>query len=1113
MFTCTACLRRYISVLSAEPPLPAVAVRSYSSTRQSANNSRTQTGLLPATANARPRSLRRPNDPPIRTSATLRGLVKGHHIRTHIQTLKNARSVQEIVRNKARNPRRASERQNAQATAQKTNAAMSLTEQGEDAIRLQSEREAAYYVDPLRLANAVATHLSKDEFDRAYEMVLASDRLGLKRGIPSGGVRNIVSWNHLIDWSMSKKEHTKAIQLYNAMKKRGHEPDSHTFTLLLRGLGHNVRLPQYYNGPAIEVRKTNAAIAEKAMELYNAMFRPNSVVQVKTLHTNALINILARVGDMDALWSVAGRMPERGAGAPDHWTYTCILNSMHHDLLKKMEKISAGMTAGETVNQALRRIIQKCMTDARQLWREVIIKWRNGEVTMDEKLVAAMGRLLLLSKTSVHVQDIFALIKQTMGISVDRKMLDHMKQELENRNTKAAKSGQAEAADAENDTTATDRATSDQADVDEETKIDLEDGNQLTYSSATDISDHTGVPIFEPVSVDVGATKPNALYATASNNTLSLLLETTTLLRRPHVGRAYWELLTSKAGQYRVEPDATNLMNYLRLLRVSRSSQAVLDIMLHKWEGEAAETFRRRGAFVVAMSTCVRDKLNPNVFDIASRMIDVMQSNAAATQMQRNEEEYEEAIDHENRPRGAKGPKRSVERPEALTLDPKVLQMYLELGMYTTKGINSKLSLRKTPSGDLDYERDPAKNNTMKALARLRPDVVNVHVMLKLAIERIDYDRRFSQLDARRARELRKPQVQTAEHATELLALLNSFVSAYDRILYISFRLDEEGLGPLDKNILREIGMQKGKFSDYARRLNSVIRGSGVEHKLPKQYDPKVDLVEDVQVEAKAPKTVVPSHTVASLGEASFIDLRPDGANPTADADADPVSRLLLRKSVPNAQEELQNRLSNKEKFRQEVASLREQGKPLSRRHWKYEQWLTEQESRQMGIRPSRPGWSYGQTKEERGQQATKTSSAEAEDTDAPAQDLAITSTPFPDEQEQSSLPYARGIRAKKWVRTPDGGGWFVKKPGPRERGKLLSRRQKQERDMEFREDKMRREMVDLGLSERAVRERRRERREGNRDNDDPMKDFRPRDHWTPSTTASGADRLADSLG
>lgn len=58
------------------------------------------------------------------------------------------------------------------------------------------------------------------------------------------------------------------------------------------------------------------------------MFAPNSAVTPNIIHTNAIINVCSRGKDMDALWSVAGRLPERGPGAPDKWTFTTILNAL-----------------------------------------------------------------------------------------------------------------------------------------------------------------------------------------------------------------------------------------------------------------------------------------------------------------------------------------------------------------------------------------------------------------------------------------------------------------------------------------------------------------------------------------------------------------------------------------------------------------------------------------------------------------------------------------------------------------------------------------------------------------------------------------------------------------
>lgn len=839
MFTCTACLRRCISSLTADVPRADFIPALHSSTWKASSTQILRSPSLASPDGSQRRSLRRPNLTFIRTAATLRGIRHRDHFRHGVQGLKNAESIEAIVRDRRRPSVRKQHREHRNDVAVEKNSQLSVTEQGKTKLQRRSEKEAAFLIDPLRLAQQTADHLRNDKFDKAYELVLASDRMGLQRGVPQGKVRNIVSWNHLIDWTMAKKEYAKAIKLYQDMKKRGHVPDSHTYILILRGLGNGVQTvtdgrskkPTHFTrGPkGMTKSEGNAYLVKQAMDVYNSMFRPNSEVQVLTMHSNALINVLSRAGDMDALWGVTGRLPEKGHGSPDHWTYTTILNAMRQDLLIEMNKVTNGKLSERETVRRLHAVVDSAISDARQLWRDIIIRWRNVQLKMDEKMVAAMARLLLTSKKAAYIQDIFPLVRQTMGVSVDEKMIAAMRKDLR-KNTDFV-SGLTKAV-SDLSVNEDDDEPAEEVSISRETDGESHEANAEVENEDKALEDAStasagDLQVFDPVVMDVNTTTEHTtLYATPNQHTLSYLLEAATLLKRTAVGKAYWELLTSQTGLYRLVPDAGDIMEYLRLLRVSRSSQEVLQLLQEEREGEAANLLRRRGTCVIAMSTCVRDKNNPHVFDTASRLLDLMLDHASRTQNERDAEAYKkEQIREKNeaherkdefgqaiRPNDRNFSERGPLSAEALPLDPKVLQMYFDLAMFTTKGINKARPLSKLPSGDLDFVRDPLKNNTMRALHRLRPDVVNVRQLLNIALGSIQSSKGWSPKNR-----------SLAERPEELLALLQTVVGAYDRILAVSFRLEEEGLGPLDNSVIAAANLQKAKMAEYVRRLKKAL--------------------------------------------------------------------------------------------------------------------------------------------------------------------------------------------------------------------------------------------------------------------------------------------------
>ena len=77
--------------------------------------------------------------------------------------------------------------------------------------RSHLELELRWLKDPVRLADHTVKLLHEDAFDKALELVrLASSKQ----------VQCTVSWNHLIDYEMSKARVTNAIKLYNDVSSR-----------------------------------------------------------------------------------------------------------------------------------------------------------------------------------------------------------------------------------------------------------------------------------------------------------------------------------------------------------------------------------------------------------------------------------------------------------------------------------------------------------------------------------------------------------------------------------------------------------------------------------------------------------------------------------------------------------------------------------------------------------------------------------------------------------------------------------------------------------------------------------------------------------------------------
>jgi hypothetical protein len=67
------------------------------------------------------------------------------------------------------------------------------------------EKHPAYGNDPLKLAEFVRKALRGDDFDTAAAVVRAASKQ----------IQCTVSWNHLIDWEMTKGKMNAALKIYN----------------------------------------------------------------------------------------------------------------------------------------------------------------------------------------------------------------------------------------------------------------------------------------------------------------------------------------------------------------------------------------------------------------------------------------------------------------------------------------------------------------------------------------------------------------------------------------------------------------------------------------------------------------------------------------------------------------------------------------------------------------------------------------------------------------------------------------------------------------------------------------------------------------------------------
>lgn len=174
------------------------------------------------------------------------------------------------------------------------------------------------------------------------------------------------------------------------MKKRAQEPNARTYTVIFRGLA--------------ESDHPKVAVAE-ALRIYNRLVTDHRITP-NSFHLNAVINVCNRAGDLDSMFSVLNSIHDVHR-PPTAYTYTTVLNALRYNAGTGVRDLTPDQKQAD-IGVAIRR--------AKAVWEEVMDRWRKGLLKIDEPLVCAMMRLLMLASTREEKMEIFDLLEETMGI-------------------------------------------------------------------------------------------------------------------------------------------------------------------------------------------------------------------------------------------------------------------------------------------------------------------------------------------------------------------------------------------------------------------------------------------------------------------------------------------------------------------------------------------------------------------------------------------------------------------------------------------------------------------------------------------------------------------------
>ncbi|KAK6866176.1 Pentatricopeptide repeat protein [Apiospora arundinis] len=399
-----------------------------------------------------------------------------------------------------------------------------------------------YIKDPFHIAQAVQGHLDKDRYEEAKLMTVKASK----------GKNVTVSWNHLIEYQMRHQRLHGAINLFNEMKKRAQMPNAQTYTIIFKGCAQSDH--------------KKLAVAE-ASKLYNNMLKSDRI-KPNTQHFNCLLQVCARAGDIETMFTIvqSGNDARR---APDNFTFTTILNALRAKVQfdPRRQPKSTSMAGPSAEEQETEQNIKQTIQRAKAIWEEVLAKWRSASIVIDEQLVCAMGRILLMGSHGDNLA-VLSLVEQTMGIPKDEGALVKMARE-------------AHLTPPEND---------------------MPKGPPRLGLQRT------------PIVKDTKSGSPK--HAQPGNNTLSVVLAALQQTTKTSLIPRYWDVFTRK---FLVSPDAKNWHQLIKSLRYGHNSGKVAEYL---WIMPKA--FKSEPTFRIAMNACLRDNLNKHAFHNASQVFEVM---------------------------------------------------------------------------------------------------------------------------------------------------------------------------------------------------------------------------------------------------------------------------------------------------------------------------------------------------------------------------------------------------------------------------------------------------------------------------------------------------------
>ncbi|KAE8549934.1 hypothetical protein EYB25_008459 [Talaromyces marneffei] len=454
-------------------------------------------------------------------------------------------------------------------------------------------RELHWLNDPKDFGIRIGLLLQAQKVPLAVAMIRRAESMKMETS---------AAWNRLLSYCFERGAPLAAFRFYNDMKKRARAPTAHTYTVMLKGLCRKSLQP-------------GVKPVDLAYKIYRQLLDTDSDVTPSHHHYHAMLEVCGTYHDMDMLWTVVGDLPELGPHKPTAQTYTLILQAILGALDNNIRDIP------EDQMELRKEKRETLILDAKRIWADVISQWRKGELVLDKELVAKMAWVLIDPMDELNSYNVLALFKQTMDVPIlvpNPKAAPLQGSEQGKWEAALRLSKKREGFDQEFNYTSWKSLESERENNEmeglEDDMVAKEEG-QDTENLVEDLGD-----VFDPVEEVNSEGGPSFLKP--DNAHLHIILTVCRILTKGTApGRGYWNLFTLDQNGYNIEPDPGNFYAYLRLLRISRSSQTALDVV-HQ---QIVPTGKLDGkALHIAMSCCLRDRTNPNVLVIAQSFLSVM---------------------------------------------------------------------------------------------------------------------------------------------------------------------------------------------------------------------------------------------------------------------------------------------------------------------------------------------------------------------------------------------------------------------------------------------------------------------------------------------------------